>query len=112
MKEALESKNAQEWQQAADTEYNALIENKTWDLVEPPVGCKPIGCKWLLKVKHTSTGEIEKFKGRLVAKGYSQRYGIDYVETFSPVVKFSSIRALLAYAVENDMQIHQMLPLF
>ena len=76
LKEALESKDAQEWQQAADTEYNALIENKTWDLIEPPVGCKPIGCKWLFKIKHTSTGEIEKFKGRLVAKGYSQRYGI------------------------------------
>ena len=59
-------------------------------------------------MKHTSTGEIEKFKGRLVAKGYSQRYRIDYVETFSPVVKFSSILALLAYAVENNMQIHRM----
>ena len=59
-------------------------------------------------MKHTSTGEIKRFKGHLVAKGYSQRYGIDYVETFSPVVKFSSIQALLAYAVENNMQIHQM----
>ena len=108
LKEALQSKNARDWKQAADTEYNALVENKTWDLVEPPVGCKPIGCRWLFKVKHTSTGEIEKFKGRLVAKGYSQTYGIDYVETFSPVVKFSSIRALLAYAVENNMEIHQM----
>ena len=54
-----------------------------------------------------STGEIEKFKGHLVAEGYSQRYGIEYVEKFSPVVKFSSIRALLAYAVDNNMQIHQ-----
>ena len=108
LKEALQSKNAREWKQAADTEYHALVKNKIWDLVEPPTGCKPIGCRWLFKVKHMSTGEIEKFKGRLVAMGYSQRYGIDYVETFSPVVKFSSIRALLAYAVESNMQIQQM----
>ena len=108
LREALQSKNAQEWKQAADVEYSALVENKTWDLVDLPTGCQVIGCRWLFKVKHTSTGEIEKFKGRLVAKGYAQRYGIDYVETFSQVVKFSTIRALLAYAVENDMKIHQM----
>ena len=89
------------------TEYHALIKNKMWDLVKPPMGCKPIGYRWLFKLKHMSTGEIEKFKGHLVAEGYSQRYGIEYVEKFSPVVKFSSIRALLAYAVDNNMQIHQ-----
>ena len=108
LKEALQSKKARDWKQAADKEYHALVENKTWDLVEPPMGCKPIGWRWLFNVKHTSTGEIKKFKGHLVAKGYSQRYGIDYVETLSLVVKFSSIQALLAYAVENNMQIHQM----
>lgn len=60
------------------------------------------------QVKHTSDGKVERFKGRLVAKGYSQKHGIDYDETFSPVVRFPSIRALLAYAVQNEMMIHQM----
>ena len=62
----------------------------------------------MFKVKHGSDGSVERFKGRLVAKGCSQKYGIDYDETFSPVVRFSSIRGLLAFVVQNDMLIHQM----
>ncbi len=62
----------------------------------------------MFRVKHGSDGRVERFKGRLVAKGYAQKYGINYDETFSPVVRFSSIRALLALAVQNDMLIHQM----
>jgi len=84
------------------------MENEIWDLVELPDGEKPIGCKWVFKVKHRSDGRVERFKGRLVAKGFSQRRGIDYFETYSPVVRFSSIRALIAFAVQNGMCIHQM----
>ena len=54
-------------------------------------------------MKHRSDGTVERFKGRLVAKGFSQRYGVDYFETYSPVVRFSSIRVLIAFAVQNDM---------
>ena len=106
--EALKSDQAKERKAAADSEYESLIANDTWELVELPSGRKPIGCKWVFKVKHTSDGKVERFKGRLVAKGYAQKHGIDYEETFSPVVRFSSIRSLLAFAVQNDMLIHQM----
>ena len=108
MEEALTSEYSKEWKAAADSEYKSLIENETWDLVELPDGEKPIGCKWVFKVKHRSDGTVERFKGRLVAKGFAQRYGIDYFETYSPVVRLSSIRALIAFAVQNDMLIHQM----
>ena len=108
MDEALKSKHAREWKIAADSEYQALIDNDTWELVRPLEGCKPIGSKWVFKVKHDNDGNIERFKGRLVSKGYAQKYGVDYDETFSPVVRFSSIRALLAYAVQKHLLIHQM----
>ncbi len=108
MEEAVRSRQAKEWKKAADVEYRALIDNETWDLVKLPKGCKTIGSKWVFKLKHGKSGEIERFKCRLVAKGFAQKYGIDYDETFSPVVRFSSIRVLLAYAIQNDMEIHQM----
>ena len=108
MNEALSSEYATEWKAAADSEYMSLIENDTWDLVELPPDQKSIGCKWIFKVKHTSDGTVERFKGRLVAKGYAQEYGIDYEETFAPVARFTSIRTLLAFAVQHEMIIHQM----
>ena len=76
---------------AADSEYESLKENRTWELVDLPQGWEVIGCKWVFKVKHTGNGKDEHSKGHLVAKGYAQKYGIDYEETFSPVVCFSSI---------------------
>ena len=106
--EALSGPHAKEWKEAADSEYQSLMENGTWDLVELPEGREAIGSKWVFKVKHDSCGKVERFKGRLVAKGYSQKYGIDFEETFAPVVRFSSIRALLAFAINNNMSVHQM----
>ena len=103
--EALKSPHAKDWKLATDAEYQFLIDNDTWDLVEPPEGR---ACKWVFKVKYDGEGKVERFKSRLVAKGYSQRYGIDFEETFSPVVHFSSIRTLLALAVQKDMIVHQM----
>ena len=108
MQEARSSDHAAEWKVATDSEYNSLIENKTWELVGLPPGRKAVGCKWVFKLKHAGDGTVERFKARLVAKGYAQKYGIDYDETFSPVVRFSSIRFLLAFAVQNDLLIHQM----
>ena len=77
-------------------------------MVELPPGRKAITCKWVFKVKHDENDKIDRFKGRLVAKGFLQKYGIEFDETFSPVVRFTSIRALLAFAVSRNMFIHQM----
>ena len=103
--EALKSK---EWKEAADSEYQSLMDNETWNLVKLPNGRKPVGCKWIFKTKCTNEGKIEHYKARLVAKGYTQKPGEDYDQTFSPVVRYSSICALLAFAVQNNMIIHQM----
>ena len=95
--EALSSEHSKQWKEAADSEFEALMDNETWELVDLPEGREAIGCKWVFKLKHTSDGQVERFKGRLIAKGYNQKYGIDYDETFSPVVRFQSIRALLLF---------------
>ena len=105
IEEALKSK---EWKEAADSEYQSLMDNGTWNLVKLPDGRKPVGCKWIFKTKCTSEGKIERYKARLVAKGYTQKPGEDYDQTFSPVARYSSICALLAFAVQNNMIIHQM----
>ncbi|KAL8133453.1 hypothetical protein AgCh_008783 [Apium graveolens] len=79
-----------------------------WELVEPPKGIKPIGCKWIYKKKRGLDKKVKAWKARLVAKGYTQKKGIDYEETFSPVVMLKSIRILLSIAAHLDYEIWQM----
>ncbi|XP_060216768.1 uncharacterized protein LOC132644210 [Lycium barbarum] len=86
------------WVQAKQLEIAALEDNKTWSLVDLAPGKKPVGCRWIYKAKSKSTGEIERFKSRLVAKGYSQKEGLDYGETFSPIAKMVTIRSVVAIA--------------
>lgn len=108
LEEALSNDNASQWKAAVDAEHRSLMDNETWELVELPPNRKPIGCKWVFKAKYGEDGTIEKFKARLVAKGFAQKHGVDYEETFSPVVKFASIRTLLAMAVQKGWHVHQM----
>lgn len=82
--------------------------NETWSLVPLPTGRKAIGCRWVFRIKENQAGEIERFKARLVVKGFSQKHGIDYEETFAPVAKFTSIRALLSLAAKYRLIVHQM----
>lgn len=89
-------------------EFDSLIENETWTLVELPPGKIPIKCKWVFKTKLDANGNVFKHKARLVGKGCSQKHGIDYTETFAPVVRYTSIRFLIALAAKLNLHIHQM----
>lgn len=84
-------------------ELKSHESNDTWDLVDPPVGRKSVGCKWVYKVKRNATGEAVKFKARLVAQGFCQKYGQDYDEVFAPVIKQTTVRALLAIASKRNL---------
>ena len=88
-------------------ELNSLAQNDVWDLVPLPPGKKTVGSKWVFKKKTGADGKVEHFKARLVAQVFTQRYGDDYDETFCPVVRFESLRAVLALAVKNGLKLHQ-----
>jgi hypothetical protein len=85
LKEALASEHAEQWKAAINSEYKSIMDNSTWELTPLPPGRKAIDSKWLFKVKMTADGNFERFKARLVGKGYSQIPGLDYNETFAPV---------------------------
>ena len=101
--EAIMSPDSEKWLQAMKSEMQSMYDNQVWNLVDPPKGAKVIGCKLVHKIKHDMT-----FKSRLVEKGFQQTHGIDYDETFSPVVMLKSIRILLAIATYYDYEIWQM----
>ncbi|CAH9056104.1 unnamed protein product, partial [Cuscuta epithymum] len=105
VKQALSSP---QWFSAMQDEYNALIANGTWSLVPLPPDKHAIGCKWVFRVKENSDGSLNKFKARLVAKGFHQRFGFDFTETFSPVVKPVTIRVLLTLAVSHKWTVQQL----
>jgi len=93
--------------QAINDEINALEENKTWELVYRDKDMHVISNRWVFRNKYKSNGDVEKYKARLVAKGYSQIPGIDYEKTFAPVVKFDSIRTLLAISAAKILKLYQ-----
>lgn len=96
------------WQAAVNDEMESLQKNQTWTLVKLPKGKKPISCKWVFKIKPGSDGEPNRYKARLVARGFSQRYGFDYTETYAPVARLDTLRTILAVANHQRMIVHQM----
>jgi len=92
-----------------DDEMNSLLKNKTWELVKRPKGQKLIECKWIFKIKEGEGGnDSVRYKARLVAKGFTQKEGVDYTEIFSPVVKYTTIRCILALVVQFKWELDQL----
>ena len=91
MKEALAGPDEAQWLSAMEKEMESLHTNNVWDLVELPKGCKAIGSKWVFKLKTGADELVERHKARLVAQGFSQKFGCDYDEMFCPVVRFESV---------------------
>ncbi|CAL1359109.1 unnamed protein product [Linum trigynum] len=96
------------WHAAMNEEFSALQANDTWDITDLPGGVKPIGSKWVYKIKYKSDGALERFKARVVAKGYTQIYGIDYCDTYSLVAKITLVKMLLDVASAQKWHLHQM----
>ncbi|GJT92760.1 DNA-directed RNA polymerase subunit beta', partial [Tanacetum coccineum] len=81
------SSEGQQWREAIKSEIESILQNHTWELVDLPPGCKPLGYKWIFKKKMKADGTIDKYKAMLVIKGYRQRKGLDYFDTYSPVMR-------------------------
>ena len=106
--EALSSPEKSKWEQAIKKELQSLQDNDVYDLVELPPGRRAVGSKWVFKEKLGADGVVSIYKARLVAQGYAQREGLDYDETFSPVVRPESVRTLFALAAKKKLILHQM----
>jgi hypothetical protein len=96
------------WKKAMDSEFDALLKNETWHLVPPNVGANIIDCKWVYKIKRKSDGSIDMYKARLAAKGFKQRYGIDYEDKFSTVIKAATIHIMLSIIVSKGWILRQL----
>ena len=106
-RKAMMSPDRLEWKKAIDKEYDSQIKNNTWTLVTLPTGRRAIGCLWRFKVKRDQDGQIIKYKARLCARGDHQEAGVDYIESFSPTVRYQTLRTLLALACSFDLEIQQ-----
>lgn len=107
-REAMASAQRAQWRGATDSEMQSLKRAGTYSLVLLPVGRSVLGCKWVFKAKYGADGQIVKYKARVVAKGFLQRFGVDYDETYAPVARYPSIRAVLALAAHHGWELHQM----
>ena len=104
-KEAITCPEKEKWIAAMDKELKSLQDTGTYKIVKLPPGQKTVGTKWVYKIKYTAAGEVERYKARLVVKGFTQKKGIDFDETYAPVTRLTSIRMLLAIAASQGLDI-------
>jgi histone deacetylase 1/2 len=105
--EAMAGPHKASWLDAMNDELKAMAENNVWELVDPPNGARLVQTRWVLRIKRKPDRSIDRFRARLVAKGYTQRAGYDYEETFSPVARFDTVRTLMALATLKTMSVQQ-----
>ena len=106
--EVMNSPQSEPWIDAMRDELSSMSQNEVWELVELSKGCEPIECKWVNKIRRDSNGQVERYKARLVTKGYSQREGINFKETFSHVSTKDSLRFIMAIVAHFDLELNQM----
>jgi hypothetical protein len=97
-----------EWVDAMTEEYQSTMKNKVWEIVPRLKDKYVVSSRWLFKIKHVADGSIEKYKSRFVTRGFSQKEGIDYEETFAPVARYTSIRTIIALSAKMKWKLHQM----
>jgi hypothetical protein len=95
------------WRTAMEDEFAALQRNQTWQLVPKPHGINIVGSKWIFKTKFCPDGSVDKHKARLLARGFTQQYGIDYLDTFSPVVKPGTVCLVLSLTIAHGWCLRQ-----
>ena len=95
------------WKEVIKSEIVSILHNHIWKLVDLPPGCKPLNSKWVFKRKRKVDGSIDKYKARLVIKGYKQTEGLDYFDTYSPMPRINSIRMVLAITALRNLKVHQ-----
>ncbi|KAG7536929.1 GAG-pre-integrase domain [Arabidopsis suecica] len=98
----------QVWRDAIAAERQAMEHNHTWEEGELPKGKKAVTSKWVFTIKYKSNGDIERYKARLVARGFTQTYGVDYLDTFAPVAKLHTVRVVLSLATNLEWELWQM----
>ena len=106
--EALNSSEKNKWRQTMEEEVKSKHKNEVWELIEAPQDRQVIGSKWVFKRKIDSGGSVELYKACLVAQSFTQKPGLDYDETFCPVVRFESRHTLATMAVQDGLILHQM----
>lgn len=106
-KDAMNGNDSKNWKNAMREELDSLMKNNTWVLVQRPANVTTVDNKWVFKIKQEKKNAPIRYKARLVARGFTQEYGVNYFETFSPVVRFTSIRTILAISAQREMKIKQ-----
>lgn len=108
VKQALDCEDASHWRTAIAEELESIKSNAVYEVVERPADRKVVSSKFVFKIKRGADGAVERYKARLVARGFTQQEGVDFDETFAPVVKFATIRTVLAMAAARKLVVHQM----